>query len=261
MKVVNIIFLLIILPLAVFSQTDLSTNATVSVKEYPSREQKMWALGACALLTERNKGNHEILGFVEKNDINAERERKTLKEWWGVKNANDLKDSLVWLELDGHRAEFDDIYTNISIMSTQQLINVKLKLLNDKKALNRIKVVEKNGPKLGTKSILAWDYDRYIALCGWGYVAGYLTEKEAWSKIMPAAIKLQRTFSSWEELGENHLIGRSFWSLKHVKEESKEYDQIYKKLCTDPESPWKKNAWGIDLAPSPTNMSSSGRSP
>lgn len=66
--------------------------------------------------------------------------------------------------------------------------------------------------EFGEKSIAAWDYDRYISLCGWGYIAGYLSEEEAWQRIMPAARLLQKTFESWIDLGKNHVVGREFWS-------------------------------------------------
>ena len=75
--------------------------------------------------------------------------------------------------------------------------------------------------KLGEKSLLGWDYGRYICLCRWGYLVGWLNEQEAWEKIMPAAELLQKSFSSWEDLGRNYLIGRLFWSYQYAVEKPK----------------------------------------
>jgi hypothetical protein len=98
-------------------------------------------------------------------------------------------------------------------------------------------------------SISAWDYDRYVALCGWGYLAGYLSEDEAWQRIMPVARLLQKTFSSWEDLGRNHIVGREFWSWEQTQDRGSLTLQSYKKLLTDPSSPWVKLKWDLDLSP------------
>jgi hypothetical protein len=56
----------------------------------------------------------------------------------------------------------------------------------------------------------AWDLVRYIALCRWGHLAGVLSEAEAWDQITPAAVRLQQTFVSWQDLHGGFLIGREY---------------------------------------------------
>jgi len=100
---------------------------------------------------------------------------------------------------------------------------------------------------LGKKSLLGWDYARYVSLCRWGYMAGYFTETEAWEKIMPVAGMLQATFDSWTDLGKNYLIGRKFWSRAETKESGERIEAAYEKLISDTESPWNKLAWSLNL--------------
>ena len=76
---------------------------------------------------------------------------------------------------------------------------------------------------------------------------GYLTEDEAWDLIMPGARKLQTTFDSWKDLGENYLIGREFWSQAETERNGLLYRQVYQRLLDDPASPWNQCAWDLNL--------------
>jgi len=116
-----------------------------------------------------------------------------------------------------------------------------------KAILEEIKIAKRYYKELGEKSLLGWDYSRYICLCRWGYMVGYISEDEAWEKIMPVAKMLQKKFDSWEYLGRNYLIGRQFWSYKHTKESGYLFDDAYFRLLDMPSSPWNKYPWDMDL--------------
>jgi hypothetical protein len=92
---------------------------------------------------------------------------------------------------------------------------------------------------------------RYIALCRWGYLVGYLSEAEAWGLIMPAAQRLQRTFVSWDELGENYLIGRQFWSPDENRQNGHLHRETLRRLLGSPDSPWKRYPWNTRLVTAP----------
>lgn len=106
-----------------------------------------------------------------------------------------------------------------------------------------VALVEKYYRKLGEKSLLGWDYARYIALRRWGY----LSEREAWERIMPAARLLQRVFGSWRELGENYLVGQEFASLRERHPERHLDRATYQRPLDDPASPWRRHAWETNL--------------
>ena len=112
---------------------------------------------------------------------------------------------------------------------------------------HRLEVVRQNYRRLGQKGILARDLVRYISLCRWGNLAGYLSEMEAWDHIMPAAFRLQQSFSSWQDLQDDYLIGREYWSLQQTQENGERFRRIYEHFIADSSSPWTVNPWKMDL--------------
>jgi len=213
----------------------------------PTEEQKQWALATCGVLTERNRGRHDLLGTCEKTEANAAKQQRLLKKWWDIENRRDLLDSLKWVQDGGHREGFEAMGARLTSLSPQELSALEAQTNNDPQQRNQIAIVFKHYRALGDKSLKGWDYSRYVALCGWGYVAGYLSEKEAWDRIMPMARLIQKTFDSWEELGRNYLIGRAYWSLAQTQKSGDLYRRAVKQLCSRPNSPWIKLPWNLDL--------------
>ncbi|MCX7009667.1 MAG: DUF1266 domain-containing protein [Kiritimatiellaeota bacterium] len=215
----------------------------------PTPTQKKWALATCGILTESNQGRHDLLGSFTANQANKEAELKLLARWWSVQSREDLLRTFTWIETGGHRRGFDELAKVLSKASPTQLKDIQRLVASDNDRSNEVAIVLKYKDEFGTKSIAAWDYDRYVALCGWGFLAGYLSEDEAWQRIMPVARLLQKTFSSWEELGRNHVVGREFWSWEQMQDRGNLTLQSYKKLLTEPSSPWVKLKWDLDLSP------------
>lgn len=122
---------------------------------------------------------------------------------------------------------------------------------NDPQLAHQVAVVRTHYTRLGKKSLLGWDYTRYVSLCRWGYLVGYLSEDEAWQRIMPKARELQEAFDSWADLGENYLIGREFWSLEETTNYGWLYRTAYQRLLTNPEGPWMRLPWKLDLRSTP----------
>jgi hypothetical protein len=100
--------------------------------------------------------------------------------------------------------------------------------------------------QLGSKSILAWDLVRYVSLCRWGYLAGYISDTEAWDRIMPAALRLQQTFASWQDMQTDFLIGREFWSMSQSMQTGPVYRDLYERFLRETDSPWNLNPWNMD---------------
>jgi hypothetical protein len=122
---------------------------------------------------------------------------------------------------------------------------------SDEQRLQEIRIVKQYYKELGDKSILGWDYGRDICLCRWAYHAGYISEQEAWKRIMAVANILQDEFDSWEDLGRNYLIGRQFWSYSETKEQGHVFEDAYQRLVDMRSSPWNRYAWDMDLAEAP----------
>jgi tetratricopeptide (TPR) repeat protein len=218
----------------------------------------LWALACTGLLTEKNKERHDILCLTAETPESSFKAGMPMNKWWsavfkakyglakfwGINSREDLLGALNNLAFAGHRASFDAInqFDNFDVIDTA------LDLLPDERrqeAQQSIAIARENFSKLGDKSLSGWDYCRYIYLCREGVLCSYLTEDEAWEKIMPVAHLLQNQFTSWSDLGTNYLIGRKFWQPQ--ESEHKTFEKNYQMLLNDSSSPWVKISWSTHL--------------
>jgi len=202
----------------------------------------MWALGLAAISTATNGGSYDILGGSKKTEQSALANRDLLELWWGIKSREDLLRTLNWLETSGHRRQFD----TLAALSPAQLAAYGKS--DGAESENKRQIVLEHRDLFGPKSIAAWDFGRYVALCGWGYQAGYITEDEAWRKIMPIARLTQPLFHSWKDFGSDYMIGRRFWSLEQTNSSTGAYmEEMSQWLLESGKSPWTRIAWDLDL--------------
>jgi hypothetical protein len=213
----------------------------------PPKSPQAWALATTAIMFELNVTRHDLLGGAVALPENAEWGRQLLSQWWGVSNRDQLLEMLSWLQFEGHRADFERLGRQVDAMNESQFKATEAALLGDPEQLHSLQVVRQNYRTLGHSGILAWDLVRYIALCRWGYLAEYLSQTEAWDHIMPAARRLQETFSSWEALQNDYLVGREFWSLQQTQKNGERYRSVFERFIQEPKSPWNTNPWPMDL--------------
>ncbi len=199
-----------------------------------------------------------MLGGREPAEENLKDIRQVLAEWWGITDKETLLDALTGVDERGHRGQFEKMGAAAEAMSGERFVELLAGAQRNEELSHRLQIVKQHYRRLGRKSLLGWDYARYVALCRWGYFLGYLTEDEAWERIMPVAAMLQETFESWKDLGENYLIGREFWSLSQTKRDGQLYRDAYQRLLTDPASPWIRYPWNTELGTSPIRPRSSG---
>lgn len=230
------------------TETSEKTEDCIDNTKTAITSQHEWALGCAAILTERNHSRHDLLGTKYRTPKNIEDCNRFLVEsGWDIKNRADLLDSLIWIEDGGNRQNFEQLGRKLQTLSNGEYQNLIAQFQSDDDLLNRIKVVKECYIALGDKSLFGWDYNRYICLCRWGYLAGYLSEEEAWGKIMPVARLLQSKFDSWQDLGQNYLIGRHFWSYEEATKWGYEFEDAFLRLLDMPSSPWNKLPWDMDL--------------
>jgi hypothetical protein len=211
------------------------------------RSQKEWALAVSALLTEQNGGRHDLLEEYPRTKASVADTRRLLKEWWGVRRRADLLGTLRWLEEGGHRKAFERLGASVAGLPPREWEALLAGKRDDPDERHQLAMARTYYPKLGAKSLLGWDYARYVSLCRWGYLVGYLREDEAWGLIMPAARVVQARFESWPDLGRNYLVGREYWSRRQMRDNGHLYRASYRALVNDPESPWNRHAWYLKL--------------
>jgi hypothetical protein len=209
--------------------------------------RKGWALGCAAVLTERNHHGHTSLAGRDLTEKAKEETRVLLADWWGVSNRADLLKTLAWLEEEGHRADFETMGMLMTQL-TQDEYEGLLAAEDKPEAISKMEIARTYYPILGAKSLYGWDYSRAICLCRWAYAAGYITEQEAWTRIMPIARSLQEKFDSWEDFGNNFLIGRQFWSHEQTTENGWQCEDAVQRLLDMRDSPWNQYPWDLDLS-------------
>jgi Protein of unknown function (DUF1266) len=211
------------------------------------RAVKEWALGCAAVLTERNHDSHTLLAGDELTEESRVATQKLLSGAWGVNSRAELFDTLASLDEKGHRADFAKIGRVIWPLS-QEIYEGFLAGEDDPEVINKMRVAREYYVQLGHKSLHGWDYSRAICLCRWAYTVGYLSEEEAWERILPMARLLQTIFDSWEDLGQNYLIGRRFWSCEDTNEDGWRYEDAVQRLLDMRDSPWNQQPWDLDLS-------------
>jgi Protein of unknown function (DUF1266) len=208
---------------------------------FPART---WALAAPGILTQLNGHDHGLLGGAPPSpEVAQDRAAVLLRDWDAADRAGLLK-TLDWLAREGHRKEFNDVCV------LDQQVTAKLEpwdtietAVEDKAVLANIYFARRHRERIGSRSLLAWDMVRLITIAGWGYLTRMISEDEAWSYVLPAAQAIQRTYTSWEELGKHHLLGREFWAGA--------WEGRFARCCLalfdDPASPWRTLPWAMDL--------------
>jgi len=180
----------------------------------PLPPSRLWALATTALLVQVNGDSHELLGSRPASDrvwaVNG------LRNWWNIRDRRSAIKTLDWLQDQGN---------------------------HEQSRGHHERSLRKRSDGVGH---LAWDYCRLVWVAGVSYIAGYLTEDEAWHRIMPAARALQANYSSWREMGRDYLAGREKWNDGR----DPQFAGVFQLLTdpNDPNSPWNKNKWGTDLS-------------
>lgn len=214
-----------------------------------------WALACSALMfTNHDEGCNSLRGDAATEE-NNDTEREALAEWWGIESREELLDQLKALQGDGGYNHTWKEYVKYQAdgMQLGQLFDIASDITSGDFS-NRMSVVQQYGQKFGARGILAWDLCRYVCLVRWGFRLGFVSEQEANELLLPVAKRLQSTYSSWQQMGEEYLIGRKFWDEEHWKKNATEYNRIYKLLLTEKNSPWMKIPWNTDLGAAATSQ-------
>lgn len=208
---------------------------------------RAWVLAATALTFEVNGDRRDLLAGTPAT-LDAEKHQKELLvKWWGVSSRAQLLDTLHWLQFEGHRARYEALVAQVKGMKGADFMEAAAALEDDPDQLHRLLFLQQHPQHLERRGMLAWDLVRYLNLCRWAYVSGYLTEAEAWDDMLPVARRLQLSYRSWRDLQDSFLLGRDFWSASETERTGARFKAAYTKLFQDPQGPWAQNPWTMDL--------------
>jgi hypothetical protein len=214
---------------------------------------KTHALAFGAILDSQNGDPHSRLAppmGPDERQKSETRERELLASYWNIHNRGELLDTLDGLQSGsaGHRHAYWDIRRRLLEGRMENYLPVITGLSSANNGGARAFIVATHlGPLRGaTLPITAWDFGRYINLCRWGVLCGWITEAEAWDRILPAARLLQASYASWDDYAADYLLGRNFWSPESASEnETIRYTVALLKLA--PNGLWSTVPWNETL--------------
>lgn len=225
-------------------------NIYNSITERHTSYQQEWALAISAILKKINNNYFDVLGGIPfPNERYISSCESGMHGGWSIYDRENALDAIAYLRDEGQRAEFNyyaGIINELTDIEFEELLNNNAL---DKKLVRKLQFVKEHYQSLGDKSLLGWDYCRLMEVAEKSFTLGYITAEEAWAEIIPAAQVVQKTFSSWEDLGNNYMLGRLYWS----GETDPKRVEAMQWLLSDPQSPWMNLEWDTYLGKSTIN--------
>lgn len=176
-----------------------------------------------------------------------------LEEFWKVSSRDTAKKNLEDIRRQGHRTKFNVLSSALpsdGTIDASSMEKFKQIFCFDFQEGQEVQMSEEDYRKLAlwmqrahrylkSSGILAWDAARYVQLVRLCFVAGYLTDDEAWAELLKLAPLVEGRFESWMEFAQSFLIGRTFWSGG----EDAQVKSVCERLLGHPASPWQFFAW------------------
>ncbi|MDD7404113.1 MAG: DUF1266 domain-containing protein [Butyribacter sp.] len=207
------------------------TYEKVNQEEETASNLGLWTRAMGSVLIYINDGNPYYFGGYQTTEDNKEAAVRILSQSWNINSRKDLLKQIKILLVQGDRKEYVKEAKEMKSMSKKKLKTAMKQLSGD--ILIHYETVQYNWKKWKKKGLLAWDMCRISHLVQWGYVAGYLTVREAQALIEPAAKRLQKNFKSWEEVQNNWLDGYCLYADVDRTADGNEYvnrKTVYEKL-------------------------------
>lgn len=193
-----------------------------------------WGRAMGSVLISINDGNPYYFGGYEQTDANAEAAASILKQSWGISDRQGLLEQIDNLLTTGSRKEYLQEAKDMKKLSKTQLKKAMKQLSGS--LLIHYQMTRYNWDKWEKKGLLAWDMCRISHLVQWGYIAGYVDVDEAQALMEPAAKKLQKQFTSWEEVITNWLDGYALACTIDINEPGNDYESrlsVYETLVSE----------------------------
>ncbi|HEY8089822.1 MAG TPA: DUF1266 domain-containing protein [Polyangiaceae bacterium] len=192
-----------------------------------------WALAVTGITTRYFEQSHELLGGLPPGAEGKQWGTEHLADPYGIGKRSELLDFLKHLNRPPAEKHYAKVAAAVAAGSARPAGDI---------TAEEIGFVRNFGGYVRPEGLLADDLGRAVWIAGKGYLAGYISEFEAWGWTLDAAHRLQRAYGSWEELGASYLMGITF--RRGVDEELSE---VYTALMQDPGSPWSTLPWETSL--------------
>lgn len=139
--------------------------------------------------------------------------KKGLKMHWDITTREELLESIEMMSnARGHMEEYMMLHRRLLSMPEEGAQEYTNRFKDDKDKFNKLLIVNTYKYELMNCGGMAYDLCRGHYLCCSGYVAGIITEEEAWDIIMKTYENFSPYFESWEQYVLSFNAGRQFWS-------------------------------------------------
>lgn len=218
--------------------TPQSTQTTQSMTDHNENEDSnlgAWGRAMGAVLISINDGNPYYFGGYETTEDNKKAARNILRSSWNISSRKDLLRQVRFLQKTGSRKDYKREARELKALSAKER----------KKALKQVSGTLKThydnlqyiSDNWGNKGLLAWDLCRISHLVQWGYIADYVNLDEAQALLEPAASRLQKSFTNWNDVITNWLDGYAYASSIAIRSvQTTDYNnrqEIYQKLLSE----------------------------
>lgn len=158
-----------------------------------------------------------VFPFKKEDDPGGKEARATLKEWWDIKNKEELEQSLNWLLNEGHQQLYATYRKALDENggASADIDKVDLKkygLDADEAPKARLKVIKDNYAAFSKAGIKSWDLARYINNVCIAFQADYLSSDEAIVWLSKASPVAKQHYDSWDTYFKDFNLGRQFWT-------------------------------------------------
>lgn len=180
-------------------------EVTVDYNEDETSNLGPWARAMGSVLIYLNDGSPYYFGGYQITEDNKAAAVNILAGSWKINSRLDLLKQINKLLKTGDRTNYRKEAGEMNAMSKKQLKRAMKQLSGD--LLIHYQMVQYNWENWKNNGLLAWDMCRVSHLVQWGYIAGYLNREEAQALIEPAAVKLKKHFSNWDDVQNNWMDG------------------------------------------------------
>lgn len=212
---------------------------------------RAWALALAGPYVHVLNGTPYELGEYSRAVAARKAYREMLRNSWGVKTREELLQQLAMLQAGAMHAEYAELLARDRATDTRTWLWRHTLMLTSSRDWHRVRLVEREAPKLGAAGILAYDISRYVNLVRWGYQVGFFSDGETWALIVPAARAAQANFDSWQAFGHSFLVGREFWGGESVADDQPLFVRAVRDLLEQPQGEWHLIPWSRALQATP----------
>ncbi len=223
-------------------------------------QQNTWLSSLSAIIKMLNQSDPAQFDFIQWSFGYKKTTKSMLEQWWDITDKDSFYETTSHLKNVGHRTSVATALDSYYLVDPEYYNS-----LDRFEAVEHKTRVQSNYQNIfleNTDGFIAWDYCRYAWLYENGVTAGYVEKTEAMYNMVWIGKKLQEQYSSWQELGEDYLLGRQIWKLEINSNKTKLYRNgnhcnlffsntddliVYQKLLNNNDSPWSQTPWDTKL--------------